>query len=120
MTDNRLTADQRNSFIAALLGWTMDAFDYDAGDGPGRVGRHPRAHDRTVAGRHPRVLSRRHLPAGESVGGLQLTDTGTPRRGPRIPVRTCGHGRTGAARRRCTDLDRYGRDRITIRIRTKR
>jgi SHS family lactate transporter-like MFS transporter len=23
-----LTADQRNSFIAALLGWTMDAFDY--------------------------------------------------------------------------------------------
>jgi len=24
----RLTADQRNSFIAALLGWTMDAFDY--------------------------------------------------------------------------------------------
>ncbi|HWE90311.1 MAG TPA: MFS transporter [Pseudonocardiaceae bacterium] len=24
----RLTADQRNSFIAAQLGWTMDAFDY--------------------------------------------------------------------------------------------
>jgi MFS transporter, SHS family, lactate transporter len=24
----RLTADQRNSFIAAFLGWTMDAFDY--------------------------------------------------------------------------------------------
>jgi SHS family lactate transporter-like MFS transporter len=24
----RLTTDQRNSFIAALLGWTMDAFDY--------------------------------------------------------------------------------------------
>ena len=24
----RLTADQRNSFIAALLGWTMDSFDY--------------------------------------------------------------------------------------------
>jgi MFS transporter, SHS family, lactate transporter len=24
----RLTNDQRNSFIAALLGWTMDAFDY--------------------------------------------------------------------------------------------
>ncbi|ARR78142.1 Sugar transporter family protein [Mycobacterium intracellulare subsp. yongonense] len=24
----KLTADQRNSFIAALLGWTMDAFDY--------------------------------------------------------------------------------------------
>ena len=23
-----LTPDQRNSFIAALLGWTMDAFDY--------------------------------------------------------------------------------------------
>jgi SHS family lactate transporter-like MFS transporter len=23
-----LTADQRNSFIAAMLGWTMDAFDY--------------------------------------------------------------------------------------------
>ncbi|RAU92189.1 MFS transporter [Mycobacterium colombiense] len=23
-----MTADQRNSFIAALLGWTMDAFDY--------------------------------------------------------------------------------------------
>ena len=23
-----LTKDQRNSFIAALLGWTMDAFDY--------------------------------------------------------------------------------------------
>jgi SHS family lactate transporter-like MFS transporter len=23
-----LTADQRNSFLAALLGWTMDAFDY--------------------------------------------------------------------------------------------
>ncbi|MCE3550438.1 MFS transporter [Pseudonocardia sp. RS11V-5] len=23
-----LTADQRNSFVAALLGWTMDAFDY--------------------------------------------------------------------------------------------
>jgi SHS family lactate transporter-like MFS transporter len=28
VTDTRLTADQRNSFIAALLGWTMDAFDY--------------------------------------------------------------------------------------------
>jgi SHS family lactate transporter-like MFS transporter len=25
---DRLTADQRNSFLAALLGWTMDAFDY--------------------------------------------------------------------------------------------
>jgi SHS family lactate transporter-like MFS transporter len=25
---DQLTADQRNSFIAALLGWTMDAFDY--------------------------------------------------------------------------------------------
>jgi MFS transporter, SHS family, lactate transporter len=25
---NRLTGDQRSSFIAALLGWTMDAFDY--------------------------------------------------------------------------------------------
>ena len=24
----KLTADQRNSFIAAQLGWTMDAFDY--------------------------------------------------------------------------------------------
>jgi SHS family lactate transporter-like MFS transporter len=24
----RLTPDQRNSFIAAQLGWTMDAFDY--------------------------------------------------------------------------------------------
>jgi len=24
----RLSSDQRNSFIAALLGWTMDAFDY--------------------------------------------------------------------------------------------
>ena len=23
-----LTSDQRNSFVAALLGWTMDAFDY--------------------------------------------------------------------------------------------
>ena len=23
-----LTRDQRNSFVAALLGWTMDAFDY--------------------------------------------------------------------------------------------
>ncbi len=28
LRDERLTADQRNSFIAALLGWTMDAFDY--------------------------------------------------------------------------------------------
>jgi MFS transporter, SHS family, lactate transporter len=28
VTSQRLTADQRNSFIAALLGWTMDAFDY--------------------------------------------------------------------------------------------
>jgi hypothetical protein len=27
-TRTRLTPDQRNSFIAALLGWTMDAFDY--------------------------------------------------------------------------------------------
>jgi SHS family lactate transporter-like MFS transporter len=25
---NKITADQRNSFIAAMLGWTMDAFDY--------------------------------------------------------------------------------------------
>jgi SHS family lactate transporter-like MFS transporter len=24
----KITADQRNSFIAAMLGWTMDAFDY--------------------------------------------------------------------------------------------
>jgi MFS transporter, SHS family, lactate transporter len=28
VTRQRLTADQRNSFIAAQLGWTMDAFDY--------------------------------------------------------------------------------------------
>ena len=28
MARTRLTADQRNSFIAAQLGWTMDAFDY--------------------------------------------------------------------------------------------
>jgi MFS transporter, SHS family, lactate transporter len=28
VTTQRLTADQRNSFIAASLGWTMDAFDY--------------------------------------------------------------------------------------------
>ena len=28
MPTNRLTPDQRNSFIAAQLGWTMDAFDY--------------------------------------------------------------------------------------------
>lgn len=26
--NRKLTADQRNSFVAALLGWTMDAFDY--------------------------------------------------------------------------------------------
>ena len=24
----KLTKDQRNSFLAAQLGWTMDAFDY--------------------------------------------------------------------------------------------
>lgn len=28
MTRHRLTSDQRNAFVAALLGWTMDAFDY--------------------------------------------------------------------------------------------
>ncbi|MEZ0352569.1 MFS transporter [Mycobacterium sp. pR1184] len=28
MTTQRINADQRNSFIAAMLGWTMDAFDY--------------------------------------------------------------------------------------------
>lgn len=28
MTKQRLTPDQRNSFLAALLGWSMDAFDY--------------------------------------------------------------------------------------------
>jgi SHS family lactate transporter-like MFS transporter len=28
VTTQRLTGDQRNSFIAAMLGWTMDAFDY--------------------------------------------------------------------------------------------
>ena len=28
MPRQRLTSDQRNSFIAAQLGWTMDAFDY--------------------------------------------------------------------------------------------
>ncbi|CDO88869.1 MFS transporter [Mycobacterium triplex] len=28
VTTQRITADQRNSFIAAMLGWTMDAFDY--------------------------------------------------------------------------------------------
>jgi MFS transporter, SHS family, lactate transporter len=27
-TRQRLTTDQRSSFVAALLGWTMDAFDY--------------------------------------------------------------------------------------------
>ena len=27
-TRQKLTKDQRNSFIAAQLGWTMDAFDY--------------------------------------------------------------------------------------------
>jgi SHS family lactate transporter-like MFS transporter len=28
VNSQRLTADQRNSFLAAQLGWTMDAFDY--------------------------------------------------------------------------------------------
>ncbi|GBG39002.1 MFS transporter [Mycobacterium montefiorense] len=28
MTREKISADQRNSFIAAMLGWTMDAFDY--------------------------------------------------------------------------------------------
>ncbi|WGL52995.1 MFS transporter [Nocardioides sp. BP30] len=28
MTTRRLDRDQRNAFLAALLGWTMDAFDY--------------------------------------------------------------------------------------------
>ncbi len=28
VTTQRLSGDQRNSFIAAMLGWTMDAFDY--------------------------------------------------------------------------------------------
>ncbi|WP_204807323.1 sialate:H+ symport family MFS transporter [Mycobacterium riyadhense] len=28
MKTQRLTSDERNSFIAAFLGWTMDAFDY--------------------------------------------------------------------------------------------
>ncbi|MCV7413226.1 MFS transporter [Mycobacterium florentinum] len=28
MTTQKISADQRNSFIAAMLGWTMDAFDY--------------------------------------------------------------------------------------------
>jgi MFS transporter, SHS family, lactate transporter len=28
VTTQRITGDQRNSFIAAMLGWTMDAFDY--------------------------------------------------------------------------------------------
>lgn len=28
MTKQRLTSDQRNAFLAAFLGWTMDAFDY--------------------------------------------------------------------------------------------
>src|SRR6201995_5705258 len=28
VTTQKITADQRNSFIAAMLGWTMDAFDY--------------------------------------------------------------------------------------------
>ena len=28
MVRTKLTADQRNSFVAAQLGWTMDAFDY--------------------------------------------------------------------------------------------
>nr|WP_169733662.1 MFS transporter [Mycobacterium genavense] len=28
MTTQRISADQRNSFLAAMLGWTMDAFDY--------------------------------------------------------------------------------------------
>jgi SHS family lactate transporter-like MFS transporter len=28
VTKQRLTADQRGSFLAAVLGWTMDAFDY--------------------------------------------------------------------------------------------
>jgi MFS transporter, SHS family, lactate transporter len=28
VTTQKLTADQRNSFLAAFLGWTMDAFDY--------------------------------------------------------------------------------------------
>ncbi|PLV53577.1 sugar transporter [Mycobacterium tuberculosis variant microti OV254] len=28
VTTQKISADQRNSFIAAMLGWTMDAFDY--------------------------------------------------------------------------------------------
>lgn len=28
VTTQRLTSDQKNSFLAAFLGWTMDAFDY--------------------------------------------------------------------------------------------
>ncbi len=39
-TKQRLTKDQRNSFIAAQLGWTMDAFDYGAGEPSGELDGH--------------------------------------------------------------------------------
>ncbi len=57
---------------------------------------------------------------GNLLGGLQLTDSGTPRRVARLPVRAGRHDRAGVDRRHRANADRQGRHRHTLRNRPER
>ncbi len=79
---------------------------FDAALRAGRVGRDSRASDRDVAGRDPRPLPRRYLPAWESAGGVQPAHSGTPGRVARLSVRAGGDDCARVDRRRGTDANR--------------
>ena len=81
----------------------------DAAVRAGCVGCHPRAPDRDVAGRDPRPLPRRDLPARQSAGGVQPAHSGTPGRVARVSVCAGRHDRPGVTRRDGADADRQGR-----------
>ena len=59
----------------------------DAVRRPGRVGRHPGPPERAVAGRDPRLLPGRHLPAGQLPGRVQPADPGAAGREPQLHLR---------------------------------
>ena len=108
--------------LFALLTFRRDALPrlvLDAVRGSRGMGRHPRASDRDVAGRHSRLLPGCHLPAGQSAGGVQLADPGTAGRDPRLPVCVGRDDRAGLDSRRGLDGDWQGRHRNPLRQRRK-
>ena len=104
-------ADRAAIRLFAHRGDVMPRRVPDAAVRAGCLGRDPRASHGNVAGRHPRPLPRRHLPAGQSACRVQPAHPGAPRRVARLSVRVGRHDRAGIARRHDTDADRQGRHR---------